>query len=399
MDQITLWCVAGVIGALSLNTIWRIYSERERFLKDDLSDADSAFAWQIIIFLILPLLTLFDFRTTSVCCQLLGGYLSDIRYAVLWYQAIPVGLPSTDLFIPVLFSGTIVETVLVLLLLPALAFRPHPFLAMLIGYTAAFVPAMNLIVEPILSFTGLGNPKWQLATTYGDNHQALIMLGLHVFLAVLYLLVISNEWTRFWFAGLTRPAASDKLKETLANHDNIDNPKTACYLALLYERAGLRGKSQRQLKRMKKLCGDSVYTSFADAYLCYRKREYRKARRLFLGVAQGETLDTTLKGTLLAAAACSAFAEGDLIGALNFCERALEFDNHSLVARMVKVDVFLRQGKKDQAGAELLVAMQLGLTQELENKIPLDAEQTFRSISMCEERRAAKQALYAVHKS
>src|SRR5215469_15542488 len=115
MDQITLWCVVGVIGAISLNTIWRIYSERDRFLKEDLSDTDSAFAWQIIIFLILPLLTLFDFRTTSVCAQLLGGYLSDIRYAILWYQAIPVELSSNNMFTQVLFSGTIVETLLVLL--------------------------------------------------------------------------------------------------------------------------------------------------------------------------------------------------------------------------------------------------------------------------------------------
>jgi tetratricopeptide (TPR) repeat protein len=399
MDQLSLWCVTAVVAAVSLNTLWRICLERERFFKDDLSDADSAFAWQIVIFLVVPLLTLFDLRTTSVCCQWLGGTLTHINYAILWYQGIPTGLPSPQLFIPVLFSGTFAELALVLLLLPALAFRPHPFVAMLIGYTAAFVPAMNLIVEPILSALGLGNPKWILAMQYGAKEQLLPVAAVHALLAIIYLICLKSDWLRLWFSTLTHPNASDKLRETLANHENRDNAKTACYLALLYESAGLRGKAQKQLRRLKKTCPESLHTVFADAYLTYRRRDYKRSRKLFLQISDDGGLDHQLKGSFLAAAGCSCFAEGDMTAALNLCERALEFDNRSLVARMVKVDVFLRQGKKDQAGTELLSAMQLGLTQELENKIPLDVEQVFRSLSVCEDRRVAKEAIYAVTKS
>jgi tetratricopeptide (TPR) repeat protein len=395
MDQISLWCITAVIGAVSLNTLWRIWVERERFSKDDLSDADSAFAWQIVIFLTVPLLTFFDLRTTSVCCQWLGGKLTHIDYAILWYQGIPAGLPASQ-FIPALFAGTFAVLVLVLLLLPALAFRPHPFVAMLISYTAAFVPAMILIFEPILSAVGLGNPKWILAFQYGDREQLIPLAAAHALLAVVYLICLRSDGLRLWFSTLTHPDACDKLKATLANQDNLDNAKTACYLTLLYESAGLRGKASKQLRKLKKSCPDSLHTIFADAYLTYRRRDYQRSRKLFTQISEDGSLDDQLKGSLLAAAGCSCFAEGDLTSALNLCERALEFDNRSLVARMVKVDVFLRQGKKDQAGTELLFAMQLGLTQELENKIPLDVEQVFRSLSVCEDRRVAKEALYAV---
>ena len=396
MDQISFWCLTTFVGAISLNTLWRVYTERERFLKDELSEADSAFAWQIVIFLVLPLLTLLDWRVTNAACQSAGGYLTDLKYALLWYQAIPTGLISNYYFVPVLFSGTIAQTVLALLLLPSLAFRPHPFLAMVIGYTAAFVPAMNLIVEPILSLAGLGSAKWMLATEYGAHRQLLPLVALHLTVAAIYILIIKSDWLRLWFSTLTRPNASDKLKETLSENGNLENTKSACYLALLYESAGLRDKSQKQLKKVRRSSADSFYASFVDAYISYRRRDYKRAGKLFLQTADADALDSNLKGALFAASACSTFAEGDMIGALNLCERALEFDNRSLVARMVKVDVFLRQGKKEQAGQELLMAMQLGLSQELENRIPIDAEKAFQAISRVEERRAAKEAIYAV---
>jgi hypothetical protein len=399
MDQISLWCFTAVAGAVCLNTIWRIFSERDRFFKDDLSDTDSAFAWQIVIFLVMPLLTFLDFKTTAACCQLLGGSLTHLHYAILWYQGVPIDLPATKYFIPVLFSGMFAETALVLLILPALAFRPHPFVAMLIGYTAAFVPAMNLIVEPVLSIVGLGNPKWILAFEYGLKQQLVPLLGLHILLALVYLICLKSDTLRLWFSSLTRPDASDKLKATLASHENLDNAKTACYLSLLYEGAGLRNKAQKQLNKLIKSCPDALHTIFADAYLSYRRRDYKRARKLFLQISDSISADPLLKASLLAASACSAFAEGDMTMALNLCERALEFDNRSLVARMVKVDVFLRKSEKDQARAELLLAMQLGLTPYLENKVPLDAELSFRLLSNAEERRAAKQAIYAVTKS
>jgi len=53
---------------------------------------------------------------------------------------------------------------------------------------------------------------------------------------------------------------------------------------------------------------------------------------------------------------------------------------------MVKVDVFLRQGKKEQAGEEILFAMQMGLTLDLENQIPLDTERAYECLLNVEER-------------
>jgi hypothetical protein len=58
---------------------------------------------------------------------------------------------------------------------------------------------------------------------------------------------------------------------------------------------------------------------------------------------------------------------------------------------MVKVDVFLRQGKREQAGDEILSAMRLGLTLELENKVPLDVERCFNAIVQLDEREKIRQ--------
>lgn len=398
MNQICLWCIAAVTGLVSLNTIWRVYAERARFLKEDLNDSDSAFAWRLVIFVVFPLLTLIDLRTTAVCCQLFGGYIKDWSYGLLWYQALPAGLPSSDFLIPVLFAGTVATSLLTILLLPALFFRPHPFVAMLIGYTAVFVPALNFLVDPLFSLAGMGSCRWQLAIANSPPAQLVPLYTVHFLFAALYLYAVRSQWVRLWFSGLTRPNASEKLKRLLAGNESLDNPKTACHLALLYEHAGLRRQAMHHLQRMKKECPESLYTVFAEAYVFYRKRDYKKARRSFLFASDYPTVDGELKASLLAAGACAAFAEGDTIGALNLCERALEFDHYSLVARMVKVDVFLRQGKREQAGNELLSAMRMGLTEELEDKIPLDVERIFRSISLTEERRAAKEAIYAVSK-
>src|SRR5262249_32985857 len=109
-------------------------------------------------------------------------------------------------------------------------------------------------------------------------------------------------------------------------------------------------------------------------------------------------VDGELKASLLAAGSCSAFGAGDLIGALNLCERALEFDDACLVARMVKVDVFLRQGKKEQAGEEILNAMHLGLTLDLENKVPLDTDLAYQNIVAMEEARTTRQILQMLPK-
>lgn len=398
MNQICLWCIAAVTSLISLNTIWRVYAERARFLKEDLNDGDSAFAWRIVIFVIFPLLNLIDLRTTAVCCQVLGGYIKNWTYGLIWYQAYPAGLSSVENFTAVAFSGMVAETLLAFMLLPALLFRPHPFVSMLIGYTAVLVPTLNLIVDPLLSLTGLANSRWQLAKSTCGLSQIVPLYAVHFIFGFIFFIIIRNERMRLWFSVLTRPVASEKLKKLLATGESLDNPKTACHISLLYEKAGLRRQSIRYLKRMKKECPESIYTVFTEAYIYYRKREYKKARRSFLFASDYPAVDGELKASLLSASACSAFAQGDIIGALNLSERALEFDHYSLVARMVKVDVFLRQGKREQAGGELLVAMRMGLTEELEDRIPLDFEESFRAISLSEERRAAKEAIYAVSK-
>jgi hypothetical protein len=87
-----------------------------------------------------------------------------------------------------------------------------------------------------------------------------------------------------------------------------------------------------------------------------------------------------LRATFLSAAACAAYAQGDIHGSINLSDRALEFDSDSIVARMVKVDAYLRLGKREQAGEEVLAALRLGSDFELECKVPLDAELTLRQI-------------------
>jgi hypothetical protein len=396
MNQIYLWYITVLTSLVSVQTLWQIYAERQRFSKEDLNDGDSALVWRLVIFLALPVLKLIDLRTVMVLCQNLGGYIANWHYGLIWYQAIPVGLPSQEMFIPVLFSGEMTVLLLTILLLPSLFFRPHPFLAMLVGYIAAFIPALYLFVEPLLSLAGVNNSRWQLAFAHGSRSQFLPLIVFHICLAIIYVLLLRSNWLILWFSGLTRSLSCEKLKKILSANQCRDNPKTGCLLTVLYERAGLRNKAVWHLKQLKKASPDSLYTIFAEAYIAYRKRDYKLSRSSFLRASDYLNVDGELKGAFLAAAACSAFAEGKAIDALNLSERTLEFDDHSLIARMVKVDVFLAQGRRQQASHELFVAMRLGLSQELEDNIPLDAEKAFQKISLFEERRAAKEAIYAL---
>jgi hypothetical protein len=134
----------------------------------------------------------------------------------------------------------------------------------------------------------------------------------------------------------------------------------------------------------------SPYTHFLDALVAYSKRDYKVAKKAFVYTCDFPGVDGELKASLLAAAACATFADNDITGALNLCERALEFDDACLVARMVKVDVFMHQGKKDQAGDEILYAMHLGLSMELEGKIPLDIHRAYDQLAAMAERQPAR---------
>lgn len=390
MNDIYLWSVSGVTALVGLNTVWRLWSERDRLSKDDLNDEDRAFAWRVVIFLIYPLTLVLDMRTTSMVCDLMGGYIKSFTYGLLWYHIVPAGLP-TEYVIPVLFSGSIASIVLALCLLPALFFKPHPFFATVIGYTSVFLLSLNLIADPLLSVAGLGSVRWQVAFQSGAANQMLPLVAVHVALATLFVLFMRYSKVRPWFSELSRPSANEELRQALSNMQTYpDSARLVCKVGLLYDKAGLRRQAKKQLKRLRDNFGQSLYANFLESLILYRRRDYKAARKAFTYTSDHPGVDGDLKGSLLAAAACAAFAEGDIIGALNLSERALEFDDACLVARMVKVDVFLAQGKKEHAGEEILLAMHLGLTLDLENKVPLDVEKAYDCLVSVEERRLGR---------
>jgi tetratricopeptide (TPR) repeat protein len=197
--------------------------------------------------------------------------------------------------------------------------------------------------------------------------------------ALAFLSIAVSERTRLWFADLSRPLVSEELRDVLSQwRTEPANPHLCARLAVLYERAGLRRKANRILQQLRTTHPRTIYLSFVEAVLSYRQRKYKFARTQFLQAADLSGTDPQLRGSLLAAAGCAAFAQGDMEGALNLSERALEFDDASLVARMVKVDVFLRTGKKEQAGEEIIAAIRRGLDLDLESKVPLDTDRALQ---------------------
>src|SRR5258708_5988696 len=134
MKDLYLWIVTAVTAAVAINTLMRLWIDRARLSQEDLRDEDRLFAWRIVLFLIYPILTLVDLRSTLVACQMLGGYVNNWTYGLFWYSAVPEGIAPGQQFLIVLFAGAIVQVVLALSLVPALFFRPHPFLATVLGY-------------------------------------------------------------------------------------------------------------------------------------------------------------------------------------------------------------------------------------------------------------------------
>jgi hypothetical protein len=392
--EIYLWLVTAVTGAVAVNTLMRLWTDRSRLAQDDLHEEDRLFAWRIVLFLIYPLMTLVDLRATMVTCQWFGGYITDWSYGLFWYTAMPKGIASHEHLLVVLFAGVIVQLVLALSLLPSLCFRPHPFLATIIGYTIGTVLSLNLIIDPVASLLGIGGSRWQMVLTTATHQELLAIGGAYLAAAVMFLLVLVNDRTRLWFADLSRPLVSEQLRDVLSQwqHDP-SNPLLCARLAVLYERAGLRGQGMKRLAQLRNSFPQSIYRHFVEAVLNYRQRRYGLARTQFLQAAEYANGDPQLRGSLLAAAGCAAFADGDMQGALNLSERALEFDDASLVARMVKVDVYLRTGKKEQAGEEIIAAIRRGLDLDLESKVPLDTDRALLRISRMQaaERRMQQQ--------
>lgn len=393
-----LWLVTAVTGAVAVNTLIRLWTDRSRLWQDDLHDEDRLFAWRIVLFLIYPIMTMVDLRATLVTTQWYGGYVKDWSYGGFWYSAIPHGIASHEHLLFVLFAGVIVQLLLAVLLLPAMCFRPHPFLATILGYTMTAVLGMNLVVDPVFSLLGMGGSRWQLMMMAATGHEKVWLGCVYAAAAGLFIVAMISEQTRLWFADLSRPLVTEELRDVQAQWKaEPSNPHLCARLAVLYERAGLRRKANQRLVQLRTRHPNTIYLAFVEAMLAYRARQYRKAREQFLLAADFANADPTLRGTLLAASGCAAFALGDMEGALNLSERALEFDDASLVARMVKVDVFLRTGKKEQAGEEIIAAIRRGLDLDLESKVPLDADRALARIGKihASQRRAAAQQLVA----
>ncbi|MBU6451442.1 MAG: hypothetical protein KGS72_06675 [Cyanobacteria bacterium REEB67] len=397
------WCATGLAMLVSLDTVIRLWTERHRLLKEDLNDEDRAFAWRLVVFTVLPLLTWIDWRATDVAAQLSGGYLSAVSYGFIWYQALIEGLShatTPEQAALVYVAGEAAQIAFALLLVPALFLRPHPFFASFLGYTIAFTLGFNLIVDPILSLAGFGLPRWAEIVRIGMTHPGSIdtLVACQAGMTGLYLFFISSSAVRLWFSDLTRPEIAEHLKNclkdskvhllksSLADADQPPSSTVTLKLGILYLRAGLNRQAGKLLKEMGKLFPGSLSTTFLAAMLAFQDRNYKEARLAFVKSADFAHVDGELKASLLAAAACSAFAQGDTEGALDLCQRALEFEDACLTARLVKVDAYLAKGKKEQAAQEIMVAMHLGLDFDLKDKVPVDADQVFDLICKVEEK-------------
>jgi len=384
--QFFSWCAACLAVIVSLDTVIRLWTERHRLIKDELNDEDRAFAWRLVIFVVLPALTLIDLRATDIASNLAGGYLSNATYGFVWYHAALQGLnqaaPSTVALVYI--AGELAQVTFALLLLPALYFRPHPFLATFLGYTIAFTLGLNLLIDPILSLAGMGLPRWAEILQLGLTQPQAVYWPIVVQCALtgLYLFFISSSAVRLWFSDLTRPQISLELRQCLeafqaSLKDQDLTAALALKLGLLYVRAGLTRQAHKVLKQMQALYPASICTSFLKAMLAFQERKYKDARYAFVFTSDYQGVDGELKASLLAAAACSAYAQGDTEGSLDLCERALEFEDACLTARLVKVDAYLAKGKKEQAAQEIMVAMHLGLDFDLKDKVPVDTEHVY----------------------
>lgn len=374
MDKLCFAIVTIITAFISLDTLRRLYVDRHRFAKEDLNDFDLAFIWRIVIFLIYPLLNLIALWVSVIACERAGGYVKSMTYGLLWYQVIPDELSSRSYLIPTLFSGEMVQVALVLVLLVSLIFRPHPFLAMLITYTCVFVLSVNLIVDPILSIFGFGSAHWQIALLAATPKELSALILAHFLLGALLILCINNSFVQKIFAELIKPVAMEKLKRALLEKQTGENNDlvASCNLVILYENTGLGRQANKQLKELKQIGKNSLLPRFVEAFLNYKRRNYKKALTLFLALGEETSINNELKSMFLAAAAYSAHATRDVNQALNLVERALEFDNDCLIARMIKIDIYIKQGNEEKAANEIRLSLKNGLDENIEEQIPID---------------------------
>ncbi|MBY0356481.1 MAG: hypothetical protein K2W82_00655 [Candidatus Obscuribacterales bacterium] len=381
MSPLYIAIITAVVGAVAFSTLLELWKERQTLMRDELSDEIRALAWRTVIFLVFPLIVFLDLRTTIVACDWAGGSIKNWYYGVLWYEAVPQNLPSSELLIPVLFAGVLVQFILAFSLLPALFFRPHPFIATLIGYSLVAIFVDNLIIDPLLAFVGAGDSRWQIVYASVPQTQLWPLLMSYVGLSAIFLLLLRSRTIKLSFAELSQPVVAEQLRIAL-NETKVDplNQFQTCRLAILLERAGMKRQATRELNRLRRIASGTLYLPFLEGYLLYRRRQYKKSSQAFEQATRFNLLPNGLRSSFLAASACAAFAQGDMVSALNFAERALEFDDICLVARMVRIDAFLRLGRKDQAGEEVLLAIRQGLDSTSEDRIPLDPELAIKEI-------------------
>lgn len=385
--------LSAVVVAIAGATLFELWRQRHALLKDELNDELKSMAWRLVIFLIFPLIVWIDLRSTLVASEYLGAWVKDWNYGLLWFSAVPQGLAHENLLMPALFAGVLVQFVLALCLLPALFFRPHPFLAATISYTMLLILAGNLFVDPLIGLVGAGSSRWQIAYASAPREHLLFVLAVYAALSILFVFAMKSKSLRLWFAELTSPVLAEQLRIAISEAQcDRNNQYQSCRLAVLFERAGMRSRALTELRHLRNIAQGTLYECFLEAYIQYRRRHYRRSREAFEKAACFDNLSDQLRASFFAAAACSAYAQGDTHGALNLSERALEFDDNSLVARMVKVDAYLRLGKKEQAGEEVLAALRQGLDFEMENKVPLDCEITLRQIFRYQKDLAARKS-------
>lgn len=385
MSQLYTNLLCALVIAIAVSTVFELWKQRNNLFRDELDDDVRALAWRTVIFLVFPFIVWMDLRATIVATEYLGGWVKDWNYGLLWFTAIPHSLPHADLLVPALFAGVLVQLILALCLIPSLFFRPHPFLATIITYSIVLILASNLIVDPVIALAGAGSSRWQITYASAPKDALLLIMSIYAGLCAVFLMAVKSKTVRIWFAELTSPVLAEQLRIAISEA-NLDrnNQFQSCRLALLFERAGMRSNASKELAHLRIIAAGTVYVPFLEGFINYRRRNYKKARAAFEQASSFPQLNETLRASFFAAAACSAYAEGDTHGSINLCERALEFDNNSLVARMVKVDAYLRLGKKEQAGEEVLEALRQGLDFELEDRVPLDVDTTLRQVFRCQ---------------
>lgn len=382
---------SAVVIAIAVCTAFELWKHRYNLFKDELDDDTRSLAWRVVLFLVFPLIVWMDLRATVVSAEHFGGWIQDWNYGLLWFSAIPHSLPHADLLVPVLFAGVVMQLLLAVCLLPSLFFRPHPFIASIITYTIGIILANNLIVDPLLGLAGAGSSRWQLCFTSLPKDYLVLILGVYACFTAGFFLGMRSKRVRIWFADLTSPVLAEQLRIAISE-TNIDrsNQYQLCRLTILFDRAGMRSNAAKELASLKKLDAEGLYALLAEGLFQYRRREYEKSEFAFKKAALLPEVNDVLRAQFFSAAACAAFAKGKIPVSLNFADRALEFDNNSVVARMVKVDAYLKQGKKEQAGDEVLNALRLGLDFEIEEKLPIDTEMALRQIFRLEKAAAAK---------